>query len=220
MTKSGRGGQGAEFRSAHVEQFLEHITRDLETELAKISREKQETIKTIRHEAFQRAIKFHRRMSVEARSRLNQDYERKLSRARNEFRRRRWQLFGELQQEARVLLEHELFSWWQEPEHQYAWCLHWLKGAQDAGAESPVYIVAGRGALETVVAGLGPGGAKLGLDCNVKIDDEASAGLVIYWGDRVLDGTLEAQTGVLLEDIVKTLAGWIHEGDSDQAVEQ
>jgi hypothetical protein len=200
-----------------VAPFLERIRARTEQQISEIEQSLEDESARLRGAAWRRSRDLHRDQAQRARRNQQQERDRRLSRARSELRRRRWDLLRELQDEALWSIFETMRRNWRVPERQLAWCRHWLQLARQIAGATPIQLRLGGGAsadtVEALQRALGESGGR------VTVDEQLPAGILCEWSHLQLDGTLEAQRSQLEAQVFEELTHWLHESDGTNVSE-
>lgn len=205
-----------EFDSDQLPAFLQQIARDESRELEQLRADHERESRAARSEVRRTSRLLHHRMAEQARIRIESDYARKLSRARNEFRRRRWQVLEQLRERAGAAVLSRLLDRWREPASQRSWCRYWLDVCEGLDQHAAVEARVSSDLHSAVVEFVRHRVVDMHGDSRVFVDPELDPGLVVIRGQLSLDGRLRTQLGPLLDEIERELARWVHgSGEAD-----
>lgn len=197
-------------RPDQAEQFLAKIAADRDEKLHAIERALRDECARVRREAYTASRAFHRDQAQAAREGMRSDWARELSRLRADIRRRRWQVLQGLQTQVLERLLALLEQAWRDPQMQWAWCKTWLDAALAHANSLPLDVSLGEGTFESVRSRVRDRLIDQ-LDGSVVRDDPSiGCGLVIAWGNHVLDGALRSQMRALADDALRELATSLH----------
>ena len=199
---------GVGFDSTGLADFLEHIAAEERFEMDRMKRQFEAELQAVRAAARRESRRYHHETAEKTRIRLETERARKLSRARNDFRKRRWQILETWRQRARHLIEQRLRHNWNQAERQWAWCRYWLlqgeelKTAEDLRIELsadcfPATVDQARDFLEKRASVL-------------SLVEGMEPGLMLHARARTIDGRLGAQVEPLLRAVDIELADWLH----------
>jgi vacuolar-type H+-ATPase subunit E/Vma4 len=191
-------------------EFVRKISEDRDRELAAIDAGLIRELKSVAKTARQASRRFHSEHAERARQSLQQEYDRRMSRARAAQRRKRWALLQETLDQAMWTASERLRQFWNEAERQADWCRHWVARAVEHAGGAPLVVRIGQGGLSATEADLRgllsayQGGYRLSMD------DSIAEGVIVEWEDTLLDGRLTAQRERLADVIFAELTEWLH----------
>lgn len=196
-----------------VATFLGKIDQDRLAEFEAIRLECEREVERLRVEAFAESRRFHREHADAARRAQRLERDRRLSRARAELRRRRWQLLQETQARAMARVKQLVLERWAGSGHQQAWCEYWIRRALERSGTHDLVIRLGQGTQDGTRAHVERMCAQAGREAQVAIDPQQPPGIVAEWDHVLLDGGLYVQCPGVEDTIFSELTTWQHAGD-------
>jgi hypothetical protein len=190
--------------------FLDKIHGESDQQVSRIEAETEQQCTGLLRDAHQGGRRYFHEAADKARNGQELESQRQLSRVRARLRRERWQVLREIQADAMSGVEQALHASWQQPERQWAWCEYWLKRALAMAGDQALHVTLGQDGLPETGKRLKrllkqhPAGGDFTLDADTQ------AGLLIEWGDELLDGRLLAQQPFLQDAIFHELTDWLH----------
>lgn len=207
------------FDPQQVAPFLEKIARERDRELARIARERDAETARILGEAYSEARHLFRHSVEDTRDRLQQEQDRYLARVRSELRRERWKILKSTQAKAVEAIWQRFLQAWDEPPLQLLWCRYWVTQALERAGEMPLTVVCGAGAAAETVRELAVDLRQHAAGGEVRTDDGLEPGLVVEWGDFLLDGRLRAQRSRIADRVLRRLAHLMRDDPERESTE-
>ncbi len=198
-----------EFDTKHVREFLNKISRDREQEIRSLEDQAFAECERVRADAHETARNFFTQTVERVRLDRQLERERSLSRVRAELRRRRWEALKALQQRALDRVRERMAEAWRDADRQWSWCTFWLDVARHEAGPQPLRVVLGRGALEATRQRLMQT-ADPQSTVQVEMDPSQQPGLMICWQQYILDGTLDSLNAAITEAVLRELAAALH----------
>jgi len=204
----------SEREHADVSTFLGKIDQDRHAELDAVREAAEQEIAGIIADAYSESRRFHRENADAARRTQALEHDRRLSRARAELRRQRWQLLHAMQTRAMVRVKELVLEQWLLPERQLEWCEYWLRRALQRSGSDDLVVTLGQGGLDATREHLQRIAAGAGRRVDVRIDAGRPPGMVAEWDHVVLDGGLYVQCPGVEDMIFSELTNWLHAGEA------
>ncbi|MDH3636913.1 MAG: hypothetical protein OES09_00410 [Gammaproteobacteria bacterium] len=195
-----------DFDPKHVGTFLAKIDRDRDTTLAVIAKERDKAVAKILTQAHAEARRVFRHSATDARGRMEGQAARHLARVRSDLRRQRWTILVAAQERALGVIWEKFLAAWQDPDRQWHWCSYWLREAFSRVGDQPIQVICGSGTSPATVERLGAELAQHDGDGQLRVDDDAEPGIIVEWGDYILDGRLRSQCPAIAQEILCCLA--------------
>lgn len=196
-----------------VARFVARIAADRDAELAAVAQARDAEIARLRGAAHAESRRLLRLGAEQVRARLAQERGRHLARVRADLRRREWEILADAQQRVLDAVLERLADAWRDPDRQWEWCRFWLLAALERLAGETPRVTLGRGGLEPVRARLEGWLGERFAGAAVRLDEDVAPGIVIGWGDYLMDGRLASQRQAIGEAVLERLAALLHDAD-------
>lgn len=211
MTSSDADHRDAE----RIRHFLDKIEADQRKAVSAINARVAQECAHIRAQAFTASRQFFRTQAEQARRQQQVEHDRMVSRARTAARRENWHLLQEALEESLWAVGQAMQAQWHDADAQGRWCLSWLEQAlEHAHAGALLHVRLGAGALPDTRVALQRHLDGKPVEYRISEAEREKPGIVIEWGDYVLDGTLAAQRPRLESMLFAQLAQWLHAQES------